>query len=70
MSEVLAKTINISPPTIKIVDLKEEDVGFEDVSGEEIIVMISFNLKIQGLLESKMIQLLPLHFAKKSVANY
>lgn len=65
MSEVLAKTINISPPTIKIVDLKEEDVGFEDVSGEEIIVMISFNLKIQGLLESKMIQLLPLHFAKK-----
>ena len=39
MSEVLAKTINISPPTIKIVDLKEEDVGFEDVSGEEIIVM-------------------------------
>ncbi|GAB7388227.1 flagellar motor switch phosphatase FliY [Bacillaceae bacterium] len=66
MSTVFNKFVNISPPGIDILDLKKGDSPhFTD----DLIVKVSFRLKIGELIDSTIMQLLPLHFAKSMVES-
>ena len=69
LSKLLHKTINISPPRSSQVD-----VGFDvtDLLGDvDMVTKISFDMEIEGLLKSELIQLMPYElsreFAKKFV---
>lgn len=64
MSTLINKTINIAPPQVEIVNIAEEGVKFLDPS-LNIIVLVTFNMQIEGLIDSKLIQISPLAFAKE-----
>ena len=66
LSSMLNKTIDISPPVADIVDLKETvDEGQIDefLTGE--FVKISFKMEIGDLVDSEIMQLYPIPFAKE-----
>lgn len=65
MSTVFNKRVDISPPSI----LDEEVTGVknEDVFDEEVYVKVFFKLTVGNLINSNMMQLIPLRFAKELV---
>jgi flagellar motor switch protein FliN len=64
MSTLFNQKVDISPPSIDIVDFKEKSLEEMD---DDIIIKISFRLKVGNLIDSHMMQLLPLAFAKEMV---
>lgn len=69
MSTVLDKRINISPPTTDLIDLTREDVGFENIDEKEAIIKISFKISVNSLIDSELIQLMPINFGKNMVQD-
>lgn len=63
MSSVFNKRIDISPPIANILDV-ETGQGVDYFPDEDIFVKVSFNLKIGTLIDSNIMQLLPINFAK------
>jgi flagellar motor switch protein FliN/FliY len=68
MSTVFNKKVDISPPTLHLLDLKEGE-GLEHLPTEDVLVKVSFRLKIGELIDSSIMQLLPVDFAKELVQN-
>ncbi|SEB03195.1 flagellar motor switch protein FliN/FliY [Thalassobacillus cyri] len=66
MSTVFEKRVDISPPVIDMLDIPEDE-GLDYIPDENILVKISFNLKVGNLIDSNIMQLLPYHFAKELV---
>ncbi|WNS77184.1 flagellar motor switch phosphatase FliY [Bacillus sp. DTU_2020_1000418_1_SI_GHA_SEK_038] len=66
MSTIFSKRVDISPPSIDILDIPQGE-GTNRIPGEDILVKISFRLKIGDLIDSNIMQLLPLQFAKSLV---
>ncbi|OIK15291.1 flagellar motor switch phosphatase FliY [Bacillus sp. MUM 13] len=66
MSTIFSKKVDISPPTIDILNI-EEGKGEETIPQEDYLAKISFRLKVGELIDSSIMQLLPLHFAKSLV---
>ncbi|WP_026962089.1 flagellar motor switch phosphatase FliY [Alicyclobacillus herbarius] len=64
MSQIFHRTINISPPDVQFVDLSENEwkLGLE---GQ--IVNVSFRMRVGSLLDSTIMQWIPLSFAKAMV---
>ncbi|HKM20631.1 MAG TPA: flagellar motor switch phosphatase FliY [Lachnospiraceae bacterium] len=65
LSSMLGKVIDISPPEASLVDLNEFDDGgqlSDFLSGT--FVKITFSMQIEDLVDSKIIQLYPVDFAK------
>lgn len=69
MSTIFNKMVNISPPTIEIGKTGEDVVG--DLTAinltEEILVKVSFQLKVGTLIDSSIMQLIPFPFAHEMV---
>lgn len=68
MSTVFGKMVDISPPAISFLYLKENK-GAGGLPDDDILVKISFTLKIGTLIDSNIMQLLPVRFAKELVSN-
>ncbi|MDC3416385.1 flagellar motor switch phosphatase FliY [Aquibacillus salsiterrae] len=66
MSTVFNKKIDISPPKISMFNPNEN--GNEKIN-DEILVKVSFQLKIGHLIDSKVMQIQPISFAKNLVAD-
>lgn len=66
MSTIFHKRVDISPPSIDFLFLPEGR-GKETFPPEDILVKVSFRLKIGELIDSTIMQVLPLDFAKKLV---
>ncbi|MBB6452914.1 flagellar motor switch protein FliN/FliY [Salirhabdus euzebyi] len=66
MSTIFNKRVDISPPSINILDVNSGE-GKEYIPEEEIFVKVSFQLKVGELIDSNIMQLLPIHFAKDFV---
>ncbi|MGZ0085255.1 flagellar motor switch phosphatase FliY [Caldibacillus thermoamylovorans] len=66
MSTVFGKRVDISPPTLHLLDLSEGK-GLEYLPDEEFFIKVSFRLKIGELIDSNIMQLLPVDFAKELV---
>lgn len=66
MSTVFDKRVDISPPSI---DLKksDEEIEIHEITDEQAIVKVSFQLKIGTLIDSYIMQLMPMNFAKELV---
>ena len=64
LSSMLGKTIDISPPEASLVDLhSREPKELTPLLGDE-FVKISFSMQIDDLVDSTLMQLYPLDFAK------
>ncbi|MCY1117396.1 flagellar motor switch phosphatase FliY [Bacillus safensis] len=68
MSTVFNKKIDISPPRVELLDVKEGE-GTDRIPAEEMLVKVSFRLKIGELIDSNIMQLYPITFAKDLIAE-
>ncbi|MGG0738008.1 flagellar motor switch phosphatase FliY [Niallia taxi] len=66
MSTIFSKKVDISPPAIDILNLSDGE-GADTIPDHDIFVKISFRLKIGNLIDSNIMQLLQLDFAKSLV---
>lgn len=67
MSTLFNKKVDISPPTIDLMNPVEGEGT--DIIPEEILIKISFRLKIGDLIDSNIMQLLPLDFGLSLVKS-
>ena len=67
LSTMFNKKIDISPPKVNLIDLGSEDKVTEIVSGDEPVAKISFRMEVDGLIDSEIMQILPLKIAKEMV---
>ncbi len=68
MSAMFDKRIDISPPKAFMLDIgnMQQNIG---ITGSEMIVKIAFKMIIGTLIDSEIMQILPIPFAKKLVEN-
>ncbi|MTT32269.1 flagellar motor switch phosphatase FliY [Terrilactibacillus sp. BCM23-1] len=66
MSTVFDRKVDISPPITKIMNLKENE-GIENLPEDDMMLQISFDLKVGSLIDSNIMQIIPLDFAKTLV---
>ena len=67
MATMFAREVNISPPKSKIWESISEDIS-DEIEDDEIITNISFNLKIADLVDSTIMQVLPIETSKKIIS--
>lgn len=67
MATMFSREVNISPPKSKIWKTITETIT-EEIPEDDPIVEVKFDLTIEGLLNSSMMQILPIGTAKKIVA--
>jgi flagellar motor switch protein FliN/FliY len=67
MSTIFNRFVNISPPGINILNLSGGE-GKQEIPQEDIFIKISFRLIIGDLIDSTIMQLLPVSFAKEMVS--
>lgn len=68
MSTLFNKKVDISPPTIDLMDVLE-DQGRDLIPEDDLMIKVSFALKVGDLIDSNIMQLVPLGFGKKLVAS-
>lgn len=66
MSTVFNRKIDISPPQLTIMDVKS-NTGTDYIPDEDFMFKISFRLRIGDLIDSNIMQLMPIDFAKELV---
>jgi len=67
MATMFSREVNISPPVAKIWRNREEELSSE-ISGDEKIVRVNFRMTIGDLVDSNIMQILPIDTAKKIVS--
>ncbi|WP_353892086.1 flagellar motor switch phosphatase FliY [Proteinivorax hydrogeniformans] len=68
MSTMFGKTINISPPSTQKVDLAEQNINGA-LSSEDKVVKVAFRMVIGDLIDSVIMQLIPIEFFKDLIGN-
>ena len=68
MSTMFNQKVDISPPTIDLMNISQNE-GRDNIPAEDLLVKISFRLRIGELIDSNLMQLLPLNFSKKIVKS-
>lgn len=68
MSTMFNQKVDISPPTIDLMNISQNE-GRDNIPAEDLLVKISFRLRIGELIDSNLMQLLPLNFSKKVVKS-
>lgn len=68
MSTVFNQKVDISPPKIDLLNISQNE-GRENIPEDELLVKVSFRLKIGDLIDSTLMQLLPLNLSKKIVKS-
>lgn len=68
LSTMFNKKIDISPPKVSLIDLGAEDKITDLVNNDEPVVKTSFRMEVDGLIDSEIMQILPLDVAKEMVS--
>jgi flagellar motor switch protein FliN len=68
MSTIFNRLVNISPPSVNILDVMKGS-GVSSLPPVDVFVKISFRLTIGDLIDSTIMQLLPVSFVKELVRN-
>ncbi|WP_067838567.1 flagellar motor switch phosphatase FliY [Amphibacillus sediminis] len=66
MSTVFSKRVDISPPSTMMIDVSDES-SQQYIPDDDVLIKVSFQLKIGELVDSNIMQLLPTDFAKEMV---
>ena len=69
LSTMFNKKIDISPPKVNLVDFGAEEKISEIVMNADPIVRISFRMEVEGLIDSEIMQILPVDVAKEMVQS-
>lgn len=66
MSTIFNKKVDISPPSIDLMNIRENE-GSENIPEDDLLVRVSFRLRVGELIDSNIMQLLPLNFSRTLV---
>ncbi|MBB5172067.1 flagellar motor switch phosphatase FliY [Texcoconibacillus texcoconensis] len=66
MSTVFNERVDISPPGVDLLDV-QADQGTSNLPEEDVMAKVSFDLKVGNLIDSKIMQLVSISFAKEMV---
>ena len=69
MADLFDMPIDISPPRSLYKDLKDDTQELDEIGDPLEIIKISFRMEIMDLVDSELIQLLPLQFSRKMVSK-
>ncbi len=69
LSTMFNKKIDISPPKVNLIDFGNEEKVTEVVGTDEPIVCTSFRMEVDGLIDSEIMQILPVKVAKEMVES-
>ena len=69
MASMIDKSINISPPQGKVLKLDDEQIKNLLKSEEEVVVTTRFKMIVEDLLETAIVQIQPIPFAKELVES-
>jgi flagellar motor switch protein FliN/FliY len=65
MSNLLSMPVNISPPVVEQASAADDAANFLD--GAPLVIKISFDMEIEGLLKSKLMQIMPVDMAQMMI---
>jgi len=66
MSTVFNKKVDISPPTINLLDVKQGE-GTDSIPESDMLIKVSFQLTVGDLINSQIMQILPIDFARELI---
>lgn len=69
MSTMFRKKIDISPPNINLIDFAVASSITSAVATDDYIVSIAFRMEVEDLIDSEIMQILPIDVAKEMVDN-
>ena len=69
LSTMFNKKIDISPPKTNLVDFGSEESISQIAMSTDPIVRISFRMEVEGLIDSEIMQILPINVAKEMVQS-
>lgn len=69
LSTMFNKKIDISPPKVNLIDLGTEEKVTEIVGQDDPVVRVSFRMEVDGLIDSEIMQILPVQVAKEMVES-
>lgn len=67
LSSMFNKKIDISPPKVNMIDFGTEDKITEIIGDNEVIAKVSFRMEVDGLIDSEIMQILPIPVAQEMV---
>ena len=67
LTQTLKKSVETSSPVLSFTTLEEDHVLLKE--GYDAVVKIAFDLMVEGLVDSEMLQILPISFAKQMVSE-
>ena len=67
LSSMFNKKVDITPPVVTLVDLGTEEVVSKLLDKVDPIIQASFRMEVDGLIDSEIMQLLPVNVAKNMV---
>lgn len=68
LSTMFNKKIDISPPKVNLIDLGSDERITELMETNEAVAKISFRMEVDGLIDSEIMQILPLNVAQEMVS--
>ncbi len=69
LSQIFNKKIDISPPKSQFVDMSTADKVTDLWAQDDHVVKISFKMEVENILDSEIMQILPINVAKEMVKN-
>jgi flagellar motor switch protein FliN/FliY len=67
LSDLFNRAVDISPPETDYRDLGGENIKIDEDIEEDPLVQISFRMEVADLIDSELIQLVPLYFAREMI---
>lgn len=68
MSTVFNMKVDISPPTIDLMNIPKEQ-GIDNIPESDLFIKVAFTLQVGDLIDSEIMQLIPLEFGKDIVGS-
>jgi flagellar motor switch protein FliN len=69
MSELFQRSIDISPPRMELINFANDRVMLGELNPEDDIVHVAFSIKVEDIIDSVMVQVIPIEFARE-MAGY
>jgi flagellar motor switch protein FliN len=69
ISTMFKKKVDIAPPKVNLLDFAVDPNIDSIVSGDDSLVRISFRMEVEDLIDSELMQILPINIAKEMVEN-
>jgi flagellar motor switch protein FliN/FliY len=69
ISTIFKKKVDIAPPKVNLLDFAVDNTITNAISGDDPLVRVSFRMEVEELIDSELMQIMPLNVAKEMVDN-